>query len=323
MKGEPSKKILFVMYSAFGDVVRAIPLARRIRDHFPDHSLTWLVAVPNDELVRALPYADDLLVWDRSRDNGAYFELLLRVRKGRFSRLIAPQATDRIAFLSLLSGIPWRTGNRRRPFPAFNVSWQTFLDGLGTVPDVEGFSFKEPFLSRSRAKRASLRDPFIAAAIGASKVQKQWPLENWMAFGRLAVEAGWGLCLLGDGKEEEEKAASIAGSLPSERVLNLVGRCSLTESVAIVQQSRLLVAGDTGLLHVAYVSGVPAVGLFGPTLPEQVGLGAIRAALLADCPDRGCFRWDCPRQDCLRSISARSVFETAASLVPLTDRGLS
>jgi len=61
--------------------------------------------------------------------------------------------------------------------------------------------------------------------------------------------------------------------------------------------------------------GIPAVGLFGPTLPESVGLDDIGANIIASCDNAGCERWDCPRQDCLGSIDAERVVYSLKELL--------
>ena len=52
-------------------------------------------------------------------------------------------------------------------------------------------------------------------------------------------------------------------------------RCSpattLREFVALARRARLVVAADTGPLHIACAVGTPAVGLYGPTAPERNG----------------------------------------------------
>jgi heptosyltransferase-1 len=46
---------------------------------------------------------------------------------------------------------------------------------------------------------------------------------------------------------------------------------TINELVAVVSAAKLVVAGDTGPLHVAAALGTPAVGIYGPTDPGQNG----------------------------------------------------
>jgi ADP-heptose:LPS heptosyltransferase len=55
------------------------------------------------------------------------------------------------------------------------------------------------------------------------------------------------------------------------QVINLIGKTSLLELAALMRQLRMFVTHDTGALHVACATGVPLVGLFGPTEPSQTG----------------------------------------------------
>jgi ADP-heptose:LPS heptosyltransferase len=65
------------------------------------------------------------------------------------------------------------------------------------------------------------------------------------------------------GGPEDSFIEDICAVAP-ERVLNLAGKCSMQVSAAVVSESKMIVANDTGLLHVAEQLGKPAVALMGP-----------------------------------------------------------
>ncbi|HLP25250.1 MAG TPA: glycosyltransferase family 9 protein, partial [Acidobacteriota bacterium] len=56
-----------------------------------------------------------------------------------------------------------------------------------------------------------------------------------------------------------------------ERVENLAGKTGLVEFAERLQACALLVANDTGGMHLANALGVPVIGLFGPTNPVRTG----------------------------------------------------
>ena len=62
--GIGEERLLFIRYSALGDVVRAIPVVATIKKTFPALHITWLLERPFDELIQGQPYVDDMLVWD-------------------------------------------------------------------------------------------------------------------------------------------------------------------------------------------------------------------------------------------------------------------
>lgn len=68
------------------------------------------------------------------------------------------------------------------------------------------------------------------------------------------------------GKEDRQQGDMIAGGGLG---LNLAGLTSLPETAAVIQQSSLLLSGDSGVLHIAVGLGVPTVSLFGPGMVKK------------------------------------------------------
>lgn len=103
-----------------------------------------------------------------------------------------------------------------------------------------------------------------------------WPAKQWPAtrFAALAERltgadgplAGAAVLLLG-GPGEREMAAPLCAALPPQRRIDLVGRADLPLAAACLARASLFVGNDSGLMHLAAASGVPTLGLFGPS-PE-------------------------------------------------------
>ncbi len=300
----PGDRVLFVRYSALGDVIQASALARALKTKFPGVLLTWLVTSPLDDLVRGQPFVDDVLVWYRSRGERGFLELIREVRRRKFHRMVSAQSSDRTALLALFSGIPWRCGAHRWLSGVYGEGLDDLRRSL-SVPPLRGIlSVPEDGRIWAQRELSSLPPRRVGFAIGASKAVKRWPDERWGALARELVARGVGVLLLGDGEEERLRGEALARDLPF--VENAVSSYSLRQTLAAVGALDALVGGDSGVLHMALALGVPTVGLFGPTLPAQVALGGVDRALLGDCPQRGCQRWECPTP-CLGTIDASTV----------------
>jgi len=300
----PGERVLFVRYSALGDVIQASPLARALKAQFPGVELTWLVTSPLDDLVRGQPFVDDVLVWRRSRGERGFVEMLREVRRRKFHRMMSAQSSDRAALLALLSGIPWRCGAHRWFSGVYDEGLDDFRKFLGFPPLRGALEVPEDGRAWALQELASLPLRRVGFAIGASKAVKLWPDERWQELARDLVARGVGVLLLGDGEEERRRGEALARDLPF--VKNAVSAYSLRQTLAAVGGLDAVVGGDSGVLHMALALGVPTVGLFGPTLPAQVSLGGVDCPLLADCPQRGCQRWECP-EPCLESIGTAAV----------------
>lgn len=109
---------------------------------------------------------------------------------------------------------------------------------------------------------------------GMSLLAKRWPAERFAAVaGRLAVERGARILLLG-GRGDEDAAAAFTAALPPEaraRLLDRSGRADLALAAALVEGCALYLGNDSGLAHLAAAVGTPVVVVFGPTRPERYG----------------------------------------------------
>jgi ADP-heptose:LPS heptosyltransferase len=115
------------------------------------------------------------------------------------------------------------------------------------------------------------RGPLVAMQLGASRDVRRWPVESFVALGRLLVARLGARLLLCGGNGERAIASEIAAALgPS--ATDVCGRTTIPELGALLERAHILVTGDTGPMHLAVAVGTPVVGLFfGPALPADTG----------------------------------------------------
>jgi lipopolysaccharide heptosyltransferase I len=102
---------------------------------------------------------------------------------------------------------------------------------------------------------------------GAGWGAKMWPVERYAAVARGLVEHGCRV-LVNAGPSEEPLAEVIVkqtngAAIPLES--------SLEHLIALTRRVALVIAGDTGPLHLACALGRPVVGIYGPTDPSRNG----------------------------------------------------
>jgi heptosyltransferase I len=101
---------------------------------------------------------------------------------------------------------------------------------------------------------------------------KAWPLSYWRDLAGRVVDRGYRVCVPSGSAAEEEKASRIVEGL-EEGQRELFPPGSLTLLKERMQRTAVAaVSLDTGLGHLAAALGVPTIGLYGPTDPEQIGL---------------------------------------------------
>lgn len=302
------KKLLFLRFSSLGDVALANFTAMKIKEAHPDWHLVWLVDSNYAEIVRAQPWVDEVMEWNRDRDGNAGFVRVLReARERKFDILVDMHNVDRSSIFSLFCGIPVRYADGKRlPFAHNRHSFDGLCDMNERLENCRRYLYAPNEAEVPVTfKNCIEKGPAIAFAIGASKVKKQWPAERWIELCGLVSGAGMRGVLLGHGKYERRKSEEIEAACPD--VLNLTGRLSLTELVSVIDGCAAAVSGDTGTLHIARALGKPSVALFGPTLIDRDYMGSLGCVLYADCPELDCKNWECGK-DCLETIGAEDVF---------------
>jgi ADP-heptose:LPS heptosyltransferase len=179
------------------------------------------------------------------------------------------------------------------------------------------------------ADTPSLRRPLLGLSPGAAHAGKRWPLEHHRDLCRLWVRRTQGSVLILSAADEAELARTCldpGDGSGSDPAVSLWPDPSLDGLVDGLLRCDVVVAGDTGPLHLAAALGRPVVGLFGPT-PAGAGfwLGGPRARLLGPPAGLACAPCSlhgpeaCPKghHRCLRDITPRLALAAAESLCAL------
>ena len=145
---------------------------------------------------------------------------------------------------------------------------------------------------------------------------KRWPVEKFIASAREIQSQTNCVWLIFGGKGDAAITNQIVSQLPtsSSQLLNLSGKTSLRELMALLKCCRVLLTNDTGPMHVAAALGTPVVVPFGSTSPELTGPGlpgdSRHRLLKSDVPCSPCFLRECPIDfRCMNGISVERVVE--------------
>ena len=122
----------------------------------------------------------------------------------------------------------------------------------------------------------------------------------------------------------------VAGA-PAERDLaervggiNLAGRTTLRQLAALIEGAELVIANDSGPMHIAAALNRPLVALFGPTNPVRTGpYGRQDAVLRLNLPCSPCYSRACTHQSCLQWLTIAPVLELAQRQMELHGMGRS
>jgi heptosyltransferase I len=301
-----ASKVAIVKLSSLGDVIHALPVARALRRARAGVQLTWIVEAREYALLKDHPDLDvvvpvDTRLWRKLiwRPAGArqvigkVGRLRRRIRSARFDVAIDLQGLLKSGLLTAYTGAPLRIGftadhcrelnflftNRRVRPPASAVhvvdQYLALLAPLGIAPGPVEFHVPVPAAAERRMDEflgeqgVKSRDLVVAINPGAARESKRWPVEHFRALAdRLAQEPNVRILLLW-GPDEVHMARQIRDGLSARAIL--APPTDLHELAGLLRRCALMVANDTGPLHLAAALGTPCVGLFGPTRAERNG----------------------------------------------------
>lgn len=107
---------------------------------------------------------------------------------------------------------------------------------------------------------------YIVLAPSASFAPKRWPVGNFVELARKLLEqTNFYVVVLAGPEDKFCEAFNVIGN---ERLLNLQGKTSLSESMNILARARSCIGNDSGMNHIAEAHGVPCLTIFGPTDPK-------------------------------------------------------
>lgn len=276
-----SEKILMIRFSAIGDIVQCLSVAAKLKEKFPDAEIHWVTREDMKGLMAHHPALTHVWTFDRKSGFSNLLKLAFQLRKARFSRIYDAHNNLRSIFIcTILSPLGWgpevlrRSIKRWERFLLFRFRINKFeqpfsgqrdliepLQRWGitkTLPPTPQFFINEPSSIKADELIQNHR-PFIALAPSAAYFLKRWPKESFIELTQLLPDYKF-ICL---GGPDDAFIHDIAKVDPS-RILNLTGKCSLGVSAAVIQRAELLVANDTGLMHIGEQLGKPVIALMGP-----------------------------------------------------------
>lgn len=157
---------------------------------------------------------------------------------------------------------------------------------------------------------------------GTTWTSKIWDWQNWARLAQLLVEQYQSrICLVGGASEADVNARLsdwIKRESPKAEIVDLTGKTSLLDLVALFQRCELVVGGDTGPLHLAAAAGKARVlGVYGSTPVSRNGpYGAQCTTVSAGLWCQPCFEKSCPLSTtaCLKDLSPQMVFDAVRRL---------
>ena len=330
--GVDPRSILVVRYSALGDVVLATSVLEPLRARFPRARIEWVTDALYAPLLEGLP---ELAAVHRLQREGpdTAFALAGRLR-GRFDVAVDLQNKVRSAMIAR-SAAPLRAAFRRRTAlravlslfgsdPPLVRAHQTrlYAEALAPLGSFEPGRVKVSLSPQARALAPDalqgVTAPAVANAPGARWATKRWPAERFAAVADALAAEGCSIVLCG-GPMDRDAFAALRSAARAHVAADL-SFLPLDALAAALARVQMLVACDSGPVHLASAVGTPALALFGPTSTARWGPPPPGRALAIGLPCAPCSNHGgdyCPEghHRCLADLAPEAVLSAARELL--------
>lgn len=275
LKLENRVKILIIRFSSIGDIVLTTPIIRCLKNQLEGdvelHFLTKnqyksiLVSNPNISKVFGIEKSTNEIIEVLKSER---YDYIIDLHKNlRSKRVIGKLKVLSFSFDKLNVEKWLMTAFKINKLPNVHIVDRYFgaVKSLGVENDNNGLEFYIPKTEVFDLKNLSEihQNEYVSFAIGAQHFTKRLPSEKMI---QIIKHLNLPVVLLG-GKEDFETGEKLKNSV-GDLVINTCGKLSLNQSASLVEQSKVLLTHDTGLMHIGAALKVNLVSVWGNTIPE-------------------------------------------------------
>ncbi|WP_263369183.1 glycosyltransferase family 9 protein [Edaphobacter dinghuensis] len=346
-------RVLIIRIGAMGDVLHAMPAVAALRQRHPDWFIGWAIDPCWRDLLQssatsqrgaAMPlvdrcYAVPTRQWKRRPISLETLRSIAAVRRQlrgeQFDLCVDMQGSIRSSMIGWMAGggkfagpadpreqpARWLYGEKIPMSAAHVIEQGCELLGAAVGERLTSTKIELPADQASEAWRDELLArvapegrKFALIAPSAGWGAKQWPAERYGAVAAALAQAGY-VPLVN---------AVFAGDILANAVVNASGGaavvvpCSIGQLIALTRHASLVIAGDTGPLHLAAALERPVVALFGPTDPARNGPYGTASRVLRHASSKKDHTRHAATEKGLMQITAEEVIAAAFDLLQPT-----
>ena len=289
MRTTELKQLALFRLSAVGDVVMMVPVIRAIQRTYPALTITWITSQLAYGILAGLPGVDFIVI-DKPNSFASFLKVRRQLQPYCFDVLLAAQASLRANLIYPLIKAPRKIGfdlNRARDAHRFFVNERVdferehLLDGFMRFAKVLGVAdtsvewnlpVSEEQQIWAKQQLSVKSGPWLAVNPMASKPERNWLIERYISvIDQAAKKWGVNVVLTGGPSAEEQQVSQAIADKVSTDCLVLTGKTNLKQMAALLAAVDVLLAPDTGPVHIATAMNTPVVGLYAVAPPELSG----------------------------------------------------
>lgn len=281
--------IAIVRFSALGDVVMVSAAVQALQRALPAATITWITSPLSYTILHGMDGVNFEVV-DKPRTFADYRAFYQSLRHRRFDVVLAMQANLRINLLYPALHAPVKIGfdrtraregqwlfcNRSIPFRDTHLvdSFLSFVETLTgkQAAAIWNLPLDAKDLLWARDQLQTLPKPWITIHPHASKAERNWAAERYSELVKQTA-ARWhcSIVFTGGNSIAEQSLCKHLAQLAPKSTLNLRGKTTPKQLAALLRLVNVLIAPDTGAVHIARAMDTPVIGLYAVASPKLTG----------------------------------------------------
>ncbi len=283
----PPHTLCLLRLSALGDISHTLPIVRTLQQAWPQTKITWIIGKLEHQLVSDIPDIE-FIIFDKKEGMGAYKKLHQKMRGRHFDVLLHMQMSIRASIASLLipaniklgfdkgrgKDMQWLFTNHKiaaKPQQHVIDSFFGFTEALGIKEHLLQWNIPIPAEAHTFAiQQLASNKKILVISPCSSMSYRNWSVEGYASVANYATEQHHMQVVLCGGPsalehEYGEKISQHCNHTP----LNLIGKTSIKQLLAILSHADIIIAPDSGPAHLGTAVGTPVIGLYACTNPDR------------------------------------------------------
>ena len=345
----PPKNIVVRMPNWLGDLVMATPILADLRNHWKSADISVMCQSNVAPLLEHDPNLNEVLSFKRPSGwihRTHHLEIIEPLRRGEYDLGILLTNSFSSAWWFWRGGVKNRIGyagnfrdfllNRSLPFPKNKetqhlvLTYKMLLEPLG-IP----LSDTPPKLYISEEEKRSAQEILSRFGVTGDPSQKLIGINPGAAYGsakcwmperftqvthRLLEDPNLFVIYFGD-QAGTPLVHEICKEMP-ERVINLAGKTSIRELMALIQRCTAFLTNDSGPMHIAAALDTPLLALFGSTNEVKTGPNPQGEVIHKHVSCSPCYRRVCPIAfRCMKRIEVDEVYHALCHIIEKDKNG--
>jgi ADP-heptose:LPS heptosyltransferase len=285
------QSFLIIQTAFIGDVILATALIEKLRQHYPEAKIDFLVRKGNEALLTGHPLLGNVLIWNKKESKiSNLFKIIKQVKANRYDCVVNVHRFASSGFITAFSGSKLKIGFNKNPISfAFDKKVEHQIGDLHEVQrnhklieEITDANYTKPKLYPAEKDFEKVKpfqtESYISIAPTSVWFTKQFPTEKWVEFLKSIKGRTEKVYLLG-APSDFSTCETIRLAVVNERIINLAGKLSFLESAALIKNAVMNFVNDSAPMHLASAMNAPVTAIYCSTVPS-FGFGPLSDRLV-------------------------------------------